>query len=94
VTLLTVTVSGFDKRGNREVTFIQAGQYNALPVDGPGFERLQPLLDALEAGRVDIAALLAPVAQQGEQAGRHEHRYRELADQHRHARADRAHDRG
>jgi hypothetical protein len=54
VTLLTVTVSGPDKHGNRNVTLAQASIDNALPLDEAAFERLQPLLDALRAAGVSI----------------------------------------
>jgi hypothetical protein len=43
VTLLAVTISGPDKRGNRDVTLEAA------------FERFQPLLDALKGAGVNVA---------------------------------------
>jgi hypothetical protein len=48
VSLLSVTVPGPDKRGNRNVVFTQAGVNSSLPVDEAAFEQLQPLLRALQ----------------------------------------------
>jgi hypothetical protein len=56
VKLLTVTVSGPDKRGNRNVTLVQAGIDNSLPLDDAGFEKIQPLLEALKGAGVNVAA--------------------------------------
>jgi hypothetical protein len=53
-TLLTVRVPQADKRGNRNIVFVQAGQENVLPVDEPTFERLRPLLDALSSAGISI----------------------------------------
>ncbi len=55
VTLLAVTVSGPDKKGNRNVTLTQSGMDNALPLDEAAFERIQPLLDALRSAGVNVA---------------------------------------
>jgi hypothetical protein len=54
VKLLTVRVPQADKRGNRNIVFVQAGQENVLPVDEPTFERLRPLLDALSSAGISI----------------------------------------
>jgi hypothetical protein len=56
VKLLAVTVSGPDKKGNRDVTLEQSGIENALPPDEAAFERFQPLLDALRGAGVNVAA--------------------------------------
>ncbi len=53
--LLTVTVPGPDKRGNRDVTLAQSGTQHSLPVDEGAFQRLQPLLSALQTAGVRIA---------------------------------------
>jgi hypothetical protein len=54
VKLLTVRVPQPDKRGNRNIVFVQAGQENVLPVDEPTFGRLRPLLDALNGAGISI----------------------------------------
>jgi hypothetical protein len=56
VHLLTVAVSGPDKKGNRNVTLVQAGIDNAVPLDEAAFERFQPVLDALKGAGVTVAA--------------------------------------
>ena len=56
VKLLTVTVSGPDKRGIYDVTLVQAGIDNALPLDEAAFGRFQPILDALKAAGVNVTA--------------------------------------
>jgi hypothetical protein len=55
VKLLSVTVSGPDKHGNRNVVLHQAGTENSLPVDEPAYERLQSLLAALKSAGVPVA---------------------------------------
>ena len=55
VNLLSVTVSGADKHGNRNVVLRQAGIDNSLPVDEAVYQQLQPLLQALENAGVSIA---------------------------------------
>lgn len=55
VRLLSVTVSGPGKHGNRNVVFRQAGMDNSLPVDEPAYERLQSLLQALKNAGVRVA---------------------------------------
>jgi len=55
VKLLSVTVSGADKHGNRNVVLRQAGIDNSLPVDEPAYEQLQPLLQALKSAGVSVA---------------------------------------
>jgi len=55
VALLSVTVSGPDKHGNRNVVFTQAGVENSLPVDEPAYEQLVPLLQALRSAGVSVA---------------------------------------
>jgi len=55
VKLLTVTVAGPDKRGNRQVLLMQAGTEAALPLDEPGFTALQPILEALQSAGVKVA---------------------------------------
>jgi hypothetical protein len=53
--LLSVTVSGPDKHGNRNVVLRQAGIDNSLPVDEPTYEQLQPLLQVLKSAGVSVA---------------------------------------
>jgi hypothetical protein len=60
VQLLTVTVPGPDKHGNRNVTLHQAGTESYLPVDEPTFERLQPLLEALRSAGSPLPAEIRP----------------------------------
>jgi len=55
VKLLSVTISGPDKHGNRNVVLRQAGIDNSLPVDEPAYEQLQPLLQALKSAGVSVA---------------------------------------
>ena len=55
VNLLSVTVSGPDKHGNRNVVLRQAGIDNSLPVDEPAYAQLQPLLEALRSAGVSVA---------------------------------------
>ena len=55
VKLLSVTVSGPDKHGNRNIVLRQAGIDNSLPVDEPAYEQLQPLLQALKSAGVSVA---------------------------------------
>jgi len=55
VSLLSVTVSGPDKHGNRNVVLRQAGIDNSLPVDEPAYEQLRPLLEALRSAGVSVA---------------------------------------
>ncbi len=55
VTLLTAKVAGPDKRGDREVTLVQAGIQHAVPLDEATFGRFQPLLDALKGAGVSVA---------------------------------------
>ena len=55
VKLLTVTVSGPDKRGGRQVTLTQAGIDAALPLDEPEFAAFQPILEALQHAGVEVA---------------------------------------
>lgn len=55
VRLLSVTVSGPDKHGNRNVVLRQAGIENSLPVDEAAYEQLQPLLAALKSTGVPVA---------------------------------------
>jgi len=55
VNLLSVTVSGPDKHGNRNVVLRQAGIDNSLPVDEPAYEQLQPLLETLRSAGVSVA---------------------------------------
>jgi hypothetical protein len=52
--LLSVTVSGPDKHGNRNVVLRQAGIDNSLPVDEQAYEELQPLLQALKSAGVSV----------------------------------------
>jgi len=47
VGLLSVSVSGPDKHGNRNIVFTQAGIDNSLPVDEPTYEQLRYVLEAL-----------------------------------------------
>jgi hypothetical protein len=54
VQLLSVTVAGPDKKGNRDVTLTQSGRDNAVPLDEAQFDRFQPPLDALKAAGVDV----------------------------------------
>jgi hypothetical protein len=54
VRLVSVTVSGPDKHGNRDVVLRQAGIDNSLPVDEPTYEQLQPLLLALKSAGVSV----------------------------------------
>lgn len=54
VSLLSVTISGPDKHGNRNVVLRQAGIDNSLPVDEPAFEQLRPLLEALRSAGVSV----------------------------------------
>ena len=54
IKLLSVTVSGPDKHGNRNIALRQAGTDNSLPVDEP-LEQLQPLLAALKNAGVPVA---------------------------------------
>jgi len=53
VTLLTVTVSGPDKRGTRQVTFEQY-QPTQVSLDETAFAQLQPLFDALRTAGVTV----------------------------------------
>jgi hypothetical protein len=55
VRLLSVTVSGPDRHGNRNIALKQAGVENSLPVDEPTYEALQPLLEALKLAGVPVA---------------------------------------
>jgi hypothetical protein len=55
VKLLTVTVSGTDERGNRNVTLEQAQTETSLPLDTLAFARFQPVLDALKGAGVSVA---------------------------------------
>ena len=55
VRLLSVTVSGPDKHGNRNVVLRQAGIENSLPVDEAAYEQLQSLLAALKSAGVPVA---------------------------------------
>jgi hypothetical protein len=55
VNLLSVTVSGPDKHGNRNVVLRQADVDNSLPVDEPAYAQLQPLLEALRSAGVSVA---------------------------------------
>lgn len=55
VRLLAVTMSGPDKKGNRNVTLEQSGNETAPPLDEAAFEGLQPLLDALQGAGVSVA---------------------------------------
>ena len=55
VKLLAVTVSGPDKKGNRDVTLTQAGINHSLPLDEAAFERFQPLFDSLKSAGVNVA---------------------------------------
>lgn len=55
VRLLSVTVSGPDKHGNRNVVLRQAGIDNSLPVDEAAYQQLQPLLRALQSAGVSVA---------------------------------------
>ena len=53
VKLLTVTVSGPDKRGIRQVTLEQY-QRTEIPLDETAFAQFQPLLDALRTAGVTV----------------------------------------
>src|SRR5260370_35438608 len=44
----TVAVSGPDKKGNRNVTLVEAGIDNAVPVHEAAFVRIQPVHEALK----------------------------------------------
>ena len=55
VKLLTVTVSGPDKHGNRNVTLVQANIDNAVPIDEGTFGQFQPILDALKSAGVSVS---------------------------------------
>lgn len=55
VKLLSVTVSGPDRHGNRSTVLTQAGIDNSLPVDEPACEQLRPLLQALKSAGVSVA---------------------------------------
>ena len=54
VKLLTVTVSGPDKRGTRQVTLEQSQQETGMPLDETAFARFQPILDALRNAGVTV----------------------------------------
>ena len=54
VKLLTVTVSGPDKRGTRQITLEQSQRQTDMPLDETAFARLQPLLDALRTAGVTV----------------------------------------
>lgn len=54
VTLLTVTVSGPDKRGNRTVTFEQSQNEWGVPLDDAAYQGIQPLLGALGQAGVPV----------------------------------------
>lgn len=55
IKLLTVTVSGLDKHGNRNIALRQAGTETSLPVDESAYEQLQPILTALKNAGVPVA---------------------------------------
>ena len=54
VRLLSVTVPGPDKHGNRNIVLRQAGMENSLPVDEAAYEQLQSLLAALKSVGVPV----------------------------------------
>ena len=54
VKLLTVTVSGPDKRGTRQVILEQSQQQTGMPLDETAFAQFQPLLDALRSAGVTV----------------------------------------
>jgi hypothetical protein len=54
VRLLSVTVPGPDKHGNRNIVLRQAGMENSLPVDEAAYEQLQSLLAALKSAGVPV----------------------------------------
>ena len=56
INLLTVKVSGPDKRGSRLVTLTQALNEASLPLDESEFAAFQPILDAMRGAGVKIAS--------------------------------------
>jgi hypothetical protein len=54
VRLLTVTVSGADKKGRRRVTLAQPGNISELLLDEAEFEGLQPIFEGLRAAGVKM----------------------------------------
>jgi hypothetical protein len=56
VAVLTVEVSGPDKKGFRTLTF-KSQRTSQLQVDGEAFDRLRPILDALHAAGVQIVTV-------------------------------------
>jgi hypothetical protein len=54
VRLLSVAVSRPDKRGNRNIVLTQTQTDHYLTVDEPGWEQLQPLLEALKSAGVPV----------------------------------------
>jgi hypothetical protein len=54
VRLLSVTVSGPDRKGRRRVTFAQPGFQSELPLDEEEFQGLQPIFEALGSAGVKL----------------------------------------
>jgi hypothetical protein len=54
VRLLTVTVTGPNRKGRRLMTLAQAGYRSELPLDEAEFQGLQPIFEALRGAGVKV----------------------------------------